>query len=71
MIYQKNIIVPRIFYTSNNITGPPDRVILSTYGMIMRLIIFDKFVQDQEKIKFARMTHTYLETDLITMRQKK
>jgi hypothetical protein len=39
--------------------------------MIMRLIIFDKFVQDQEKIKFARMTHTYLETDLIAMRQKK
>jgi hypothetical protein len=67
IVYQK-YYCPSYFYTSNNITGPLDRVKLSTYGMIIRVIIFDKFVQDQEKIMFTRMTHTYLETDLITIR---
>jgi hypothetical protein len=45
MIYQ-NYYCPLYSYTSNSITGPSDRVRLSTYGMIIRVIIFDKSVQD-------------------------
>jgi hypothetical protein len=56
VIYQK-YYCPSYFYTSNNITGPLDRVRLSACGMIIRVIIFDKSVQDQKNIKFARMTH--------------
>jgi hypothetical protein len=66
MIYQKYYCLS-YFYTSNSITGPPDRVRLSTYSIIIRVIIFDKSVQGRENIKFTRMTHIYLETDLITM----
>jgi hypothetical protein len=69
MVYQK-YYCPSYFYTSNIITRPLNRVKLSACSMVIRVIIFDKSVQDQENIKFARMTHTYLETDLITTRQK-
>jgi hypothetical protein len=69
MVYQK-YYCPSYFYTSNSITGLLDRERLFVCGMIIKIIIFDNFVQDKKKIKFARMTHTYLETDLITMRQK-
>jgi hypothetical protein len=64
MVYQK-YYCPSYFYTSNNITRILDRVKLSTCGTIIRVIIFDKSVQDQRNIKFARMTHAYLKTDLI------
>jgi hypothetical protein len=57
------------FYTSYNITGPLDRVRLSASSIIIRVIIFDNLLRIKKKIKFVRMTHTYLETDLITMRQ--
>jgi hypothetical protein len=67
MVYQK-YYRPSYFYTSNSITGLLDRVRLSAYGMIIRVIIFDKSVQDKKKIKFTMMTQTYFETDLITMR---
>jgi uncharacterized tellurite resistance protein B-like protein len=67
MVYQK-YYRPSYFYTSNSITELLDRVRLSAYGMIIRVIIFDKSVQDQENIKFTMMTQTYFETDLITMR---
>jgi hypothetical protein len=67
MVYQK-YYYPSYFYTSNSIIGPPDRVRLSACSIIIRVIIFDKYVKDQENIKFARMTHIYLETDLIAMR---
>jgi hypothetical protein len=60
---------PSSFYTSYSITGPLDRVRLSASSIIIRVIIFDN-TQDQEKIKFTRMTHTYFETDLIAMRKK-
>jgi hypothetical protein len=69
IVYQK-YYCPLYFYMSNSITGPPNKVRLSTCGMIIRVIIFNKSVQYQENIKFAWMTYTYLETDLITMRQK-
>jgi hypothetical protein len=48
IVYQKNYC-PSYFYASNSITEPLDRVKLSTCGMIIRVIIFNKFVQDQEK----------------------
>ena len=69
MVYQK-YYCPSYLYTSYNITGPLDRVRLSASGIITRVIIFDNMLKIQEKIKFARMTHTYLETDLIAMRHK-
>jgi hypothetical protein len=69
IVYQK-YYCPSYFYTSNSITGPPDKVRLSACGMIIKVIIFDKSVQDQEKIKFAWIKHIYLETNLIAMRQK-
>jgi hypothetical protein len=69
MVYQK-YYCPSYFYTSNSITGPPNKIRLSARGMIIKVIIFDKSIQDQEKIKFVRITHTYLETDLIAMKQK-
>jgi hypothetical protein len=57
IVYQK-YNCPSYFYTSNSIIGPLDKVRLYACGMIIRVIIFDKSIQDQEKIKFARMTHT-------------
>jgi hypothetical protein len=64
MVYRK-YYCPSYLYTSYSITGPLDRVRLSACSIIIRVIIFDKSAQVQEKITFARMTHTYLETNLI------
>ena len=69
MVYQK-YYCPSYLYTSYSITGPLDRVRLSASGIITRVIIFDNLLKIQEKIKLARMTHIYLETDLMTMRHK-
>jgi hypothetical protein len=70
MVCQK-YYYPSYLYTSYSITGPLDRVKLSASGIIIWVIIFDNLLRIKKKIKFTRMTHTYLETDLIAMRQKK
>jgi hypothetical protein len=67
MVCQK-YYCPSYFYTSYSVTGPLDRVRLSASSIIIRVIIFDNLLKNKKKIKFARMTHTYLEIDLIAIR---
>jgi glutathionylspermidine synthase len=68
MICQKYYCLSYL-HTSYIISGPLDRVKLSASGIITKIIIFDNLL-NQKKIKFARITHIYIETDLITMRRK-
>jgi hypothetical protein len=56
-------------YTSYSITGPLDRVRLSTSGVIIWVIIFDNLLRIKKRLSLQGW-HTYLETDLIAMRQK-
>jgi hypothetical protein len=66
MVFQK-YYCPSYFYTSYSITGTLDRVRLSTSSIITRVIIFDNLFRIKKKLS---LQDTYIETDLIAMRQK-